>query len=203
MILAPTLGSQARDQLASATIVGSAFVFGPKDQPLLTRAAYLGRSRLLPRLPVRLPSRLHAPIARFVTPWPARWLFNPRNMTPTARVGMMISITEQIAPGLLRQLSHCILAGQLSDRTGQRAWTDRLKDSPVPLLVIAGAQDHVAPPSGVKATAALFNPALTTYRELGAATGLAHDYGHGDLSLGKEAPAEVFPIILEALAAHD
>jgi len=49
----------------------------------------------------------------------------------------------------------------------------------------------------------LCNPAITSYRELGVATGFAHDYGHGDLSLGKEAPAEVFPIILEALAAHD
>ena len=72
---------------------------------------------------------------------------------------------------------------------------------PLPFLLIAGQKDLLATPEAV----------LTSQQALGGevefvlasrAGGFADDYGHGDLTLGRKAPEEIFPRIAAFLAAR-
>jgi polyhydroxyalkanoate synthase subunit PhaC len=64
----------------------------------------------------------------------------------------------------------------------------------LPLLVIAGTEDSLAPPDSVKEAYLKSGSADKTYREFAA--------GHIDLVLGREAPTTVWPLIGDWLARH-
>jgi pimeloyl-ACP methyl ester carboxylesterase len=73
----------------------------------------------------------------------------------------------------------------------------------VPVHVVSGSVDRVAPKEAVLALAQRLKGRDVRYREMGKSSGDAADYGHGDLLVGRSAPEEVFPLLLDFLEAVD
>ncbi len=72
----------------------------------------------------------------------------------------------------------------------------------VPILVIGGSADRLAPVPQVRAAYELAGSSDKKLAIFGRETGCAHDYGHADLIFGGGAPDEVYPVIRKWLIAH-
>lgn len=72
----------------------------------------------------------------------------------------------------------------------------------VPMLLIAGANDLIAPPAAVAYLAERVGSSDVTFRTMGRADGCRVDYGHGGLLVAREAPDEVYPVLRAWLAAR-
>lgn len=71
----------------------------------------------------------------------------------------------------------------------------------VPVLLISGAADKLAPMASVEAARRyLKSPVESLF--FGRHAGFSADYGHGDLLLGRSAPEEVFPKVAAFLKRH-
>lgn len=70
---------------------------------------------------------------------------------------------------------------------GQTDYGLAFEHSPLPLLVIAGSHDSLAPPQSVRPAYERSNAKDKTYREF--------PFGHIDLIVGREAPQTVWPLI--------
>lgn len=86
---------------------------------------------------------------------------------------------------------------------GPYAYESLLNDIDVPVLAIGGSVDRIAPPASARAATERINSRDVRYREMGTAHGDQADYGHVDLLVGRHAPKEVFPLVLDFLEEMD
>lgn len=77
-----------------------------------------------------------------------------------------------------------------------------LRGVQVPLLLIAGSLDPLAPPPAVEHVAQRVGSTDVTFKVMGRAHGSAVEYGHGDLIIGDHAPDEVFPLVGDWLSVR-
>ena len=73
----------------------------------------------------------------------------------------------------------------------------------MPIFFVVGSLDQMAPPAVMVEAFQKVGSKQKRIEVLSRANGYTHDYGHVDLVLGKSAPAEVFPLLEEWLAAHE
>lgn len=82
------------------------------------------------------------------------------------------------------------------------SYTKNLHRFTVPLLIIAGGQDRMAPKTDMLYVRDHVSSTDVTYVELSKDAGYRVDYGHLDLTLGVQVREEVYPQISEWLRAH-
>jgi len=129
-----------------------------------------------------------------------RYLAHTANVDPEVLKRAMANCASDLPGGVARQFAGWIQSGRFDALDGfdYRAHMGNVR---IPLLLVGGSRDLMAPPAAVRAAQAhVAGP--VTWRELGRAHGFREDYGHGDLVLGRHAPDEVFPVIAEFLEAH-
>jgi predicted alpha/beta hydrolase len=143
-----------------------------------------------------------APVARLVGLPPAPigpYLANADNMEPRVIQQAIFNVSADVAGGVGKQFARWIAQGRF-DAEGGHDYLAALAQVRTPLLAIAGEADLLAPVAAVQpAVVAVQGAQLLT---LSRSAGFAADYGHGDLVLGRQAPSEVFPRILDFLEAH-
>ena len=83
------------------------------------------------------------------------------------------------------------------------SYTDNLCRFTTPLLAIGGAADTVAPPYEIYYNVKHVGSKDTSYVILSKDNGYNYDYGHLDLTLGKYAREDVYPIIYRWLVERD
>ena len=71
------------------------------------------------------------------------------------------------------------------------------------MMMISGSADRIAPPEAVFRSAGKVSSPDLRYREMGLRFGDSIDYGHIDLLVGRDAPREVFPLVLSFIAEKD
>lgn len=153
----------------------------------------------LSRIPVRLATRVVAPFG--LPPWPiGPYLANAENMEPQVVRQAIANVTADILGGVARQFQRWISTGRLDGEDGFD-YRAGLKDVKVPVLLMAGIKDLLAPPKTVEPARALLGGPVE-YVLLARSHGFSADYGHGDLTLGRSAPDEVFPRVAEFLERH-
>ena len=142
--------------------------------------------------------------------------------------GTFISVSSKLADGMLLNADNCdeeVMAriaregiddvpmkllleigaetrGEAGDDSPYRFEKD-LDRITVPVHVVSGSVDRLAPKAAVLALSARIRSSDVRYREMGKASGDTADYGHGDLLVGRSAPKEVFPILLDFLEQVD
>ena len=100
-----------------------------------------------------------------------------------------------VPTGKLRQFVRWSRLGTFTSADGTVDYRGSLHGIAVPVLVIAGAGDRIAPPASIHPAYDAIASEHKTYREFSIANGDAADYGHVDLVFGTRAPDEVFPAI--------
>lgn len=150
-------------------------------------------------IPMRLATRLVAPLG--LPPWPiGPYLANAQNMEPQVIRQAISNVTADILGGVGRQFQRWIATGRLDGEDGFD-YRAALKDVRVPVLLVAGVKDLLAPPETMTPVRTLLGGPVE-YVLLAKAQGFSADYGHGDLTLGRNAPDEVFPRVAEFLERH-
>ncbi len=110
--------------------------------------------------------------------------------------GLAKHTLQPIPKAMARQTLEWLREGELATLQGE-PW---LTTSLVPLLVMAGPADGIVSEPDVAAACDRFSDCR--YVQLSEAWGFSHDYGHIDTVLGRTAPIEVLPLILDFLEEH-
>src|SRR6185437_13143767 len=90
-----------------------------------------------------------------------------------------------------------------NDDVGPYMYESRLHQICVPVMALGGAVDRVATPGSVAAAVARLTSADVRYRQMGTRHGDRADYGHVDLLVGRHAPDEVYPQLIDFLEEVD
>lgn len=131
----------------------------------------------------------------FLIPGVEEAFYNPENMTQRVQQELLESLLIPVNPGVLDQLVKTVEKDAFVSADGASSYRDALSRVRVPVLLIGGAADPIAPPEALQ----------KVYSELGSKnrdlmifwSDPDEDvaYGHFDLILGKNAHDEVFPLI--------
>jgi predicted alpha/beta hydrolase len=124
---------------------------------------------------------------------------NPDNVDH-ALVGMALRrAMTNVSRAKLRQLAGWARTGTFSSADGSLDYRRNLRRVQTPTLVVAGACDRLATPETVAEAFEAIRTAAKRFVVLGTEAGLASDYGHVDMILGRRAPDEVFPLVADWL----
>jgi predicted alpha/beta hydrolase len=185
------------DELLSAAALGSALDyalgtsgFGPllKARPLLQRMNSVPWGRAMQAVSPFL-ARLDDPLAGFN--------FHPDNAeAPLVRAVYRNTFTP-IPTALLGSLATGLEPGGLKSREGE-PYQARASSLKTPLLMIAASDDRQCPLEALEATAKATRAKLLHF---GSRYGHRAEYGHFDLLLGRHAPEEVWPALVDWLGA--
>lgn len=186
-------GTPAADSLACLVAVGSPSGF--RHQPRLAWIARnLGWIGAIAGLP-GLPARVAAPWSGFFTPPIVRPIVLPGAIEGHVIRRFLAHGTEPVPASLVAQFAAWAAHDRFTSRDGTIDYRARMAAHRAPALLLSGSHDGLVPPACVAEAHERLGSAEKRYEELGRAGGLAQDYGHGDLLLGRTAPAEVFPKI--------
>lgn len=142
---------------------------------------------------------LTAPVQAYLRGNPVERIALNAHNTPRERWRRFAGcVFGELSGGVARDLIRMVQTGRFSNSDGSRDYRAGLGHVRVPVLVMAGEGDSVAPVSAVRdGYLALGGP--KAWRLLGTSEGLAADYGHVDVVIGERAPYEVWAPLLEFL----
>jgi pimeloyl-ACP methyl ester carboxylesterase len=115
---------------------------------------------------------------------------------------IMASLATDIAPGVMKQLARWFESGGAMTRSDGTKYEDAFPKITLPMLLIAGSKDLLAPPESMRFVFDRVSSTDKTLVVMGKKDGASSDYGHGDLVIAKRAPDEVFPKVIEWLGTH-
>ena len=135
-----------------------------------------------------------------------RYMAASGNMEPEITAFAMANLVGNVSRNTLRQFVRWHETGRFTTWDGAHDYGEGLARSPVPFLLIAGADDRLVPPASVEAARDAMVAARAAgnvqYVLAGKEQGFRCDYGHGDLVLGKCAPEEIFPRVEQWLRSR-
>ena len=123
------------------------------------------------------------------------FFYNPENMDQEVKQRFLETALAPVNPGVLDQVITMVRKGEFVSTTGNHSYRKNLAKIRVPLLIIGGEKDPVAPPQVLRATYRELKSPDRTRRIFGSRPKDSVAYGHYDLILGKKAKEEVFPVI--------
>jgi pimeloyl-ACP methyl ester carboxylesterase len=171
---------------------------------------WIALRRLLRLAPARIPTRFAAWVGAPLAGWIAAsfmpivrdWLWHPDNLDLDVVRFMMRRGIEDLPRSLLVEFSRWYEAKRMSDRYDLFSFGDHLERIRAPILVVAGSRDRLTPPADLERLVERVGSADKTFWTAGHAEGLAHEYSHVDLVLGRHAPDEIYPVVTEWLDDH-
>lgn len=186
-------GALTNEQIRDAVLVGSP---GRVESPLpgIRLIARMPRW-CVPRLPLRLYGHALAFAADFVETPLHRLLANPRHLGPGFAARAMINMVEDIPASLAADFARWLAGdGAVTLKTGDPVLAG-LAGVTIPVLFIAGAADHIAPPEAVRAAFEAWGCNVETSKRFVLLDAVDAPYGHTDLVLGISAARDVFPLV--------
>lgn len=125
-------------------------------------------------------------------------VFNPSNVERHAAGRALMTLVEDVPRGL--QLDFLAFARNGGDvRTSGVSVMDSLANIRNPVLFLAGAGDVLGAPATLVPAFDAWGSPDKQMHVLGRNTGTEHDYGHGDLAIGRHVERDVFARIEEFL----
>ena len=115
----------------------------------------------------------------------------------------MEELLVPVNPGVLDHLVTIVDKDEFVSADGVVSYRDMLSDVRVPVLIIGGGEDPIAPPEALRN---VYDEVASVDRDLMIFWSDPDEdvsYGHFDLILGKKAEDEVFPLIRRWLESRD
>ena len=196
--------TELRDQVRGIVSIGSPYRFGIGSRTLNAVSALLGAvhsTGLLddnPTLPVQSVGR-H--LRRRQALWDSKWLpvpvraWLPGSVEEEVLGDYLMRAFDPTSLGVARDLLRRGESSVFRGRDGQPGGATAFEQLDLPLLVVAGTRDSLAPPASVYPAVARSRSSDKTYRE--------YALGHIDLIVGREAPGTVWPTIAAWLDRHE
>jgi pimeloyl-ACP methyl ester carboxylesterase len=143
--------------------------------------------------------RLIAPVAGY---WRPKILHNPANISGATIRRFLVNGTVNFARNEMLQYADWIGNDQFRSIDHRRDYRKEMAKITTPMLFIAGNKDLLAPPPSVKDA---YEAVASSDKKLVIASrgqALDANYGHLDLVLGRNAPKDIFPLVVDWLGAH-
>jgi len=180
----------AGTKLAGLLALGSP-VFFPPD-PLLRRLIYVGTMAAWPRgFRNEWLSRSLAPYLGHITLPLSDVIINPKHILPPIQRKVYANMMASMSRNVLRQFQDWIDHDAFRSFDGSVDWRAGLAKLTLPVLVMGGSQDRLAPPKNLRAQYELLGCSDKQLHIFGAERGDKMDYGHGDLLFGTGVAHEV------------
>lgn len=125
--------------------------------------------------------------------------YNADNIDPHILDLSAVLALESLPPAIMTQFLKIAEIGELKSVKGRRNYFKALKRVQIPVLLLSGKKDNLAPPEGIREIYRKLGSSEKEYKELGRANMFGADYGHDDIILGKLSKKEVYPFIYEWL----
>jgi pimeloyl-ACP methyl ester carboxylesterase len=177
--------------IAAIVTLGSPVTF-PYGRGLKLFASFASPLFALPVIPLRAATRLATLTG--LPPEPiGSYLVNPRNLEARVIRQAIYNVSADVFGGVARQFARWASTGRFDANDGFDYFAG-LQAVKAPTLLVAGTEDKLAPPEAV----------LAAKQRLG---GPSHELivpgaGHGDLTVGLNAPEVVFPEVAAFLEQH-
>jgi pimeloyl-ACP methyl ester carboxylesterase len=204
MLIQAHLATSRDGSVVSAVTVGAPADFTKMDRlPFRIMLKMEWIFKLNPFFPVPILARIITPLAQQAAALlPAA--FHAPNVTPeTARRVMALSSQLLTSSKLWLNFARFLRSGIYGPGDGTE-YLAGLAACDVPVLILGGSRDQMAPEGAVCAPAVVNSDSGERKCViLGRAAGCVEDYGHMDLMVGKRAAEEVYPLILQWLDDHE
>ncbi len=175
---------------------------GPSTFKRLSRSLSARLIRSFRFLRHRWLMRVVAPISGYWHPSPLQLIHNPENMDGAIQRRAMVNNIANFARNELLQYSDWIKHDVFRSIDHRRDFRAELPRITTPTLFMAGPRDVLAPPDAVKDAFESIGASDKRFVICSRAQGYRVNYGHFDLVIGKEAPNEIFPVILGWIDSH-
>ncbi len=129
--------------------------------------------------------------------------YNRDNMEEETLQKLLGEGLAKINPGVFDQLLLMIKRKEFVAAQGNFSYRKHLSDIRLPLLLIGGESDALAPPAAIRAVYRAAGSKDRALRIFGPRSKDSSAYGHLDLILGKRSAQEVFPAIAKWLGQRD
>jgi alpha-beta hydrolase superfamily lysophospholipase len=155
---------------------------------------------MLPFVPVGALAQLSAPLLGLLPAKVARFSYHPRNLERSLARHYFASTMCNISCAELRDLCSVVETGGLCDYKAERFYAREAHAFTMPLLAVAGDDDHQCDVRDVRATFEQLGSSDKTFLGVGSRFGHAAPYGHEDLLVGRNTLREVWPEVAAWLA---
>ena len=139
--------------------------------------------------------------ARINTPF-NNLAYNKEDIDKETIKDLLKNSVEDIAPSLALQFSRWIRDGKWNSLDASLDYVKSLKGIHLPTLFLAGMDDKLSPPQAVRIVWKKISSRKKRIVVLSKKNGFSTDYCHTGLILGKKAPKEVFPMVLDWLERY-
>jgi pimeloyl-ACP methyl ester carboxylesterase len=202
-------------------MVGYALAEGPLGEKMQSLTAACGpcifkhMAQFKPLLPLRkifrplvalhisFFAKMQAPIVRFLPRFAGEDEVNWRNMDPAALARAAANVVDDMPRDLLLQFGEWVEHADFGSHRGADSWEKNLHKITVPIYCFGGSADRFCAPPANNTVIDQVSSAKKQYRLFSTANGGMADYGHGDVVVGRTAPDEVFPTILDWVRQND
>lgn len=189
--------------LGALVAIAAPVTFHHSEQAPLKKLLNLGESPLMKKAVLYLNAPLLGRVLVPLLPEIEKLFYNPENIDEETRDKWLEEALAEINPGVLDQLLRMIERGEFVSADGKFSYRQNLGKIQVPLLLIGGEKDKLAPPESMRLVYRAVGSSDRTLRVFGSRSKGSAAYGHVDLILGKKARDEVFPVISQWLKQRD
>ena len=190
-------------ELAGSVTLAAPATFSHPKQEVMRKLLYLEESpfsrKLLFYLNAPFLGRLLIPLV----PKIEKLFYNPENVDDETKQMLLEKALTEINPGVLDHLLVMIKRGEFVSATGKYSYRKNLNRIRVPLLLIGGEADPLAPAESIREVYRASGSPDRTVRIFGPKAKDSAAYGHLDLVVGKKSQEEVFSVIAEWLKRRD
>ncbi len=189
--------------LAALVTIGAPATFNRPEQEPMKRLLSLEESPTLKKVFLYLNGPFLGRLLIPFMPKIAELFYNRDNMEEETKEKLLDEALVEIDPGVLDQLLLMIRRGEFVSARGDFSYRKNLSKIQLPILLIGGEADKLAPPEAIRTVYETVGSANRTLRMFGPRSKDSVAYGHIDLLLGKKADEEVFPAIGKWLKQMD
>ncbi|MFB3121816.1 MAG: alpha/beta fold hydrolase [Candidatus Binatia bacterium] len=197
------LEKKGRSGLASFVTIGAPAIFNRPEQEPMKRLLKLEENPTLRKIFLYLDGPFLGRLLLPLLPKLEKHFYNPENIEKEIKVKFLETALAPINPGVLDHLMQMIRKGEFVSAKGDFSYRKNLSKVRVPVLLIGGEKDYLAPPKALRTTHRALGSKDRTLRIFGSRSKDPIKYGHFDLILGKKAREEVFPVIGKWLKRRD
>ncbi len=188
--------------VAALVTVGAPATFDQPQQEPMKRLLSLEDSPFLRRAFLSLNAPFLARLLLPLVPAMERFFYNPENIDDEVKARLLDDAIAEIRPGVLDHLLLMIRRGEFVSARGDFSYRKALGRIGLPILLLGGEGDMLAPPESLRAVHRAVGSKDRTLRIVGAGA-KGSKYGHIDLMAGRKAREEVFPLIGRWLKQKD
>lgn len=192
-----------RSGIGALVTIGAPATFSHSEQEPLKMLLKLQESANWRKLFLYLDGPLIGRLLIPLVPKIEQFFYNPDNMDQGVKETFFETALAPVNPGVLDHITMMVRKGEFVSANGDLSYRKKLARFRIPILLIGGEKDALAPPHALRATYRAIKSKDRTRRIFGSRPKDSAAYGHYDLVLGKKAKEEVFPLIARWLKRRD